>query len=131
MTQAVETTKALVTSVGPEGATVAYNGRVAPVSWDALHAAARQEDPELRRVYSEILAQAEDRAADGPVAIEVDRNETGVWWECFVRAAWGGGFARFRRDADEGGTHARHSAAAFEAHNIARRLGKRVVSLRV
>jgi hypothetical protein len=126
----VETTRALVTSVGPEGATVAFNGHNTPVSWDTLHAAARQEDPGLRRVYSEILAQAEDRAADGPVTIEVDHDDTNVRWVCRVRAAWGGGFARFRRDADEGGSYEAYSTAAFEARAIASRLGKRVVSLR-
>jgi hypothetical protein len=131
MTQAIETTRAMVVSVGPEGATVAYNGRNTPVSWDALHAAARQDDPELRRVYSEILAQAEDRAADGPVTIEVDHDDTGVRYVCRVRAVWGGGFARFRRDADEGGSYEAYSTAAFEARAVARRLGKRVVSLRV
>jgi hypothetical protein len=131
MAQTVETTRTMVVSVGPEGAVVAYNGRNTPVSWDALHAAARQDDPELRRVYSEILAQAEDRAADGPVTIEVDHDDTNVRWVCRVRAAWGGGFARFRRHADEGGNYEAYSTAAFEARNIAGRLGKRVVSLRV
>jgi hypothetical protein len=133
MTQAVETTRALVVAVGPEGATVAYNGRNVPVSWAELRAAARQDDPELRRVYGALLAEAERRASYGPVIVSVEDDGTNVWYVCRVRAAWGGGPAalpdgRRLMHADEG-MSGPYSCAAFDARNVARRLGKRVARL--
>jgi hypothetical protein len=123
------TTNALVVvRVDEGGVTVAVNGENRRVAWDDLRAAAGQADRELAAAYKGVLREAEGVASRGPVEVGAHRDSTNVWWVVTVRAALGGGPADWHRHADEGGTHARHSAAAFEAEGICRRLGKRVRS---
>lgn len=122
-----------VVDVGRDGAKISVrddsgNSRKQWIAWAELRSAARQDDLELRAVYSRLLATAEDMAADGPVVVSVGQDSTNVWWSAGVSAYYGGGRANYHRLATEGGTHPNHMLAAAEADDICQRLGGRVVS---
>jgi hypothetical protein len=125
-----ETNELVVVKVDADGATVAVNGENRRISWHDLRQAASQDDAGLRAAYRGVLRQAEEMASHGPLGVSVERDETNVWWVVRVRAIHGGGEARFRRMADEGGTHGARASAASEARDIVARLGSRVQSMR-
>lgn len=93
------------------------------VSWPELRSAARNVAAEVAAVYSKLLEDAEAAAAErSPILLSVEQDHTNVWWVVRARALWGGGHARFRRLADEGGTFAQRHWAESQARDIAERL---------
>jgi len=77
----IETNKVLVVAVCWSGVTVEANGRPSYLTWETLHAAANQDEPELHRVYSEIRDQARRMAAEKKamriVVCNTSRDEAG------------------------------------------------------
>jgi hypothetical protein len=123
---ATQTNNIVVIGANRAGATVAVNGENKCIGWTDLREASHQYDDELRRVYQQILHQAEAMVAGGPVVVEVRKNSTNVMWECVVYSAISSGTASYTRRCDEGMEHPQQWLAAVEAADICDRLGTRV-----
>jgi len=134
------------------------DGRVVPMTWSALHAAAEQSD-EVAAVYRSILALSEQRrdhfdgmaehakllsdalSGRATVYVSAEQDSTNVWWVSVVRAG-NDGYASARPlslrshpskvyHAEDGGTHATAHLARLEAEDIARRVRDKFPSARV
>lgn len=118
-----------VAEIKVSGAGVLVRGAL--VDWATLRAAAKQEDAELRAVYSQILDRAEQIAlSESPVEVIYGTDSTHVWYHAWPRTVWGGvGFPRQRGGmtivaADEGGSLSHAHLARAEAEDIAARIRK-------